>query len=342
MASVLLSVVMPMHNAARFVEAAIGSVLAQSMGDFAFYIVDDGSTDGSGEIAARLARRDDRIHLIRQSNQGIVASLNQMLAIVETPFVARMDADDICLPERFARQLARMTAEPDLGALGTQFVEIDADDRVLDAHYRQPVGRDAVRAQLTIKQPLANPTVMFRTEALRAAGLYRQAFRHCEDYDLFLRLSHLADLDNLPDVLLHYRRSAGQMSVRNHGRQTRQAVFARLAHFERLAGFPDPFDGMDNLPDIGDLDALLDRVGVSAAVHDELAAALRYSVVTMDDREFAMLCDQAASGRRMTGGRRTILRCLASFRFGRGVRLFVALLKGRRVAARLANRVRGV
>ncbi len=84
-----LSVVMPMYNAARFVEAAIDSILAQTMGDFIFYIVDDGSTDASGDIAARKAATDRRIRLIRQSNQGIVASMNRMLGLVETPFVAR-------------------------------------------------------------------------------------------------------------------------------------------------------------------------------------------------------------------------------------------------------------
>lgn len=328
-----LSVVMPMHNAARFVEAAIASVLQQSMGDFTFFIVDDGSSDASGDIAARLAQQDARIHLIRQENQGIVASLNRMLALVDTPFVARMDADDICLPERFERQLACMSGEPDLGALGTQFHEIDELGTIRPSPFRSPVGREAVRAQLTIKQPLANPTTMFRTDALRAAGLYRQAFRYCEDYDLFLRLSQIADLDNLPDFLFHYRRSPGQMSVRNISRQTRQAVFARLAHFERLAGDADPFDGMDELPLIEELDTLLGRAGIGAAVHDELASALRYSVVTMDDGDFQTFCNQAATGRGMTGGRRTVLRCLASGRLDRASRLFFALLKGKRAAA---------
>ena len=87
-----LSVVMPMYNAARFVEAAIDSILAQTMGDFVFYIVDDGSTDASGDIAARKAATDRRIRLIRQSNQGIVASMNRMLgrlmSLIAVPVLA--------------------------------------------------------------------------------------------------------------------------------------------------------------------------------------------------------------------------------------------------------------
>lgn len=208
-----LSVILPVYNARQFVGAAIDSILSQTMGDFLFYIVDDGSTDGSGDLIAERAVHDQRIHMLRQENSGIVVSLNRMLAQVETPFVARMDADDIALPERFARQLERMEHDARLGALGTQFDEIDAAGRKLRGQMTMPVGTDDVRAELGHRQPIANPTAMFRTEALRAAGLYHPAFRYCEDYDLFLRLSEVADIDNLPDVLHLYRRSPGQMSV---------------------------------------------------------------------------------------------------------------------------------
>lgn len=330
MTDMLLSVIMPMFNAAPFVDEAIASVLAQSYGAFRFLIVDDGSSDGSGDKAAEWAARDARITLLRQENQGIVTSLNRMLAMVETPFVARMDADDICLPERFERQLARMQAESDLGALGTQFVEINPDTTAELGALIPPVGRSAVHAMLQERQPIANPTAMFRTDALRQAGLYRQAFRYCEDYDLFLRLSQHAALDNLPDVLFRYRRSPEQMSIRNHGRQTRQAIFARLAHRERQAGRPDPFDGLDELPPIEALDTLLGRAGVGDEVQSDLASALRYSIAAMSDEDFAMFCAQAASGRRLVGGRRSVLRCLAHGKFARATRLSLALLAGYR------------
>lgn len=329
-----LSVILPVYNARQFVGDAVDSILSQTMSEFLLYIVDDGSTDGSGDLIAEKAARDPRIRLLRQENRGIVASLNRMLEQVETPFVARMDADDIALPERFARQLEHMEGRARLGALGTQFEEIDAAGRKMASHTAMPIGTSGVRAELEYRQPIANPTAMFRTQALREAGLYRPAFRYCEDYDLFLRLSEIADIDNLPDVLLHYRRSPGQMSVLNHGAQTRQAVFARLAHAERLAGRPDPFERLAELPPLADLDGLLGRKGVSERVKIDILDARRYAIGEMDEAEFAEYCAAAMRGLPVEG-RRAVLRCLSLGKIGRAARLAGALAKGR-----LANRAR--
>lgn len=322
-----LSVIMPVYNSRSVVGAAIDSILSQTFGDFVFYVVDDGSTDGSGDLIAEKAVRDSRISLIRQDNRGIVASLNRMLALVDTAFVARMDADDIAMPDRFARQLERMGADQRLGALGTQFEEIDEAGRRLSSGSAMPVGTALVHAELEQRQPIANPTAMFRTQALRDAGLYRAAFRYCEDYDLFLRLSEIAQIDNLPDVLLLYRRSPGQMSVLNHGVQTRQAAYARLAHRERRAGRPDPFAGADMLPSLSDLDRVLGRPGVAAIVESEILRARRYAVGSMTDAEFAGYC--AAIARGIKGSdKRAVVRCLAEGKLGRALRLAKALAMG--------------
>ena len=323
-----LSVVMPMYNAARFVEAAIDSILAQTMGDFIFYIVDDGSTDLSGDIAARKAATDRRIRLIRQSNEGIVASMNRMLGLVETPFVARMDADDISLPDRFALQLAHFDRTPTLGALGGQYVEIDNGGRRRSGHFRQPVGCDDVRAELELRPAVANPTVMFRTDALRKAGLYRPAFGYCEDYDLFLRLSEIADIDNLPDTLLLYRRSPEQMSVANNAQQTEQAAYARLAHLVRKTGAADPFRDMARLPPLADLDALLKKPGIGRTVETDIIAARRYAVASMADSEFVDYCKRLASGVRLEAATRTVVRCLVNRRVDRALRLASSLVAG--------------
>lgn len=329
MAATRLSVIMPMYNALPFAGAAIDSILTQTMGDFLFYIVDDGSTDASGDVAAQRASGDPRIRLIRQENQGIVASLNRMLEQVDTPFVARMDADDIALPERFARQLARMEADASLGALGTQFLEVDAAGRVLDANFKHPTGPDAVRAALQDHQAIANPTAMFRTSALRAAGLYRNAFRYCEDYDLFLRLSGVAEIDNLDDILMHYRRSPGQMSIANSAPQTRQAVYARLAHREREAGRPDPFADLAELPETDALDRLLGRPGIGMQIDAEILESLRFSVATMREGDFDDLCRKVASGVPFIGGQRAVLRCMTSGKVARGAQLGAALARAR-------------
>jgi hypothetical protein len=333
-----LTVIMPVYNCAPFVADAVSSVLAQSFGDFVFLIVDDGSTDGTGDIVAALAADDPRVTLYRQDNAGIVASLSFLLAKVRTPFVARMDGDDICLPERFARQIAHMKANPALGALGTQYVEIDEEGRRVFADDLLPVGVGTVMAQLGFRQPLCNPTAMFRRDALEAAGGYREAFRYCEDYDLFLRLSRVADIDNLPDCLLQYRRSSCQMSIHNNSRQTRQAVKALFAHREVLAGRADPFDGLQELPKIDAMDGVFGRAGVSAAMRAELVSRLRFSPFALAGEEFEFICLHAASGAAFPGGWRTVARCMRLGLARQGMVLAASLLRGRfRPLSRLAK-----
>ena len=170
--------------------------------------------------------------------------------------------------------------------------------------------------------------VLFRTDALRKAGLYRPAFGYCEDYDLFLRLSEIADIDNLPDTLLLYRRSPEQMSVANNAQQTEQAAYARLAHLVRKTGAPDPFRDMARLPPLADLDALLKKPGIGRMVETDIIAARRYAVASMADSEFVDYCKRLASGVRLEAATRTVVRCLVNRRVDRAFRLASSLVAG--------------
>lgn len=323
-----VSVLMSMYNSAAYVQAAVESVLAQSFSDFEFLIVDDGSSDNSAAIVAKLAKSDARITLFRQENRGIVPSVNFLIDQAQAPLIARMDSDDICLPDRFAAQVAHMAAHPELGALGTQFIEIDEQDKIRDAYFRHPTSASDIRAALAERQPIGNPTVMLRTEVIRQIGGYRPAFRYCEDYDLFLRLSRVADIENLPDVHLLYRRSENQMSTLNNHRQTRQAVKALFAHREVLAGGRDPFDGLQDMPELEDMDRVFGRAGVMAAMRAELAVQLRYSRTALAGDEFQYLYDHAASGAPFPGGWRTVARLVKYGMPGRAAQLAQALTAG--------------
>ena len=185
-----------------------------------------------------------------------------------------------------------------------------------------------MRAELELRPAVANPTVMFRTDALRKAGLYRPAFGYCEDYDLFLRLSEIADIDNLPDTLLLYRRSPEQMSVANNAQQTEQAAYARLAHLVRKTGAADPFRDMARLPPLADLDALLKKPGIGRMVETDIIAARRYAVASMADSEFVDYCKRLASGVRLEAATRTVVRCLVNRRVDRAFRLASSLVAG--------------
>lgn len=319
-----ITVAMSVYNAAPFLGPAIESILAQTLGDFEFLIVNDGSSDGSAEIVDSYAARDSRIRPIHQENRGLVASLNRMIAEARAPLIARMDGDDISKPERFARQVAFLQANPDFGVVGSLTVNIDEAGNESWLNADQPTDWDGFRAALKDKPLLCHPSAMIRTEVLRAAGGYRAAFKHCEDYDLWLRLSERTKLCSLPERLLLYRYSASQVSEKHIYVQALGAAIAWLAHVEREAGRPDPIDGLGELPPVDELDSLFGRAGVSRAVREIVAPRLIYSPVALKGDGYDLVLSHVRDGAR-EGMWKTAARLI---RFGeplRAARLAAAL-----------------
>ena len=126
-----VSVLMPVYNAQRYVAEAVQSILTQTMGDFEFIIIDDGSTDDSTRILRDWAQRDSRIRLVSRPNTGLCVALNEGLAMANGRYIARMDADDISLPQRFALQLEYLKTHEKLVCIGGSFLLIDAAGRML-------------------------------------------------------------------------------------------------------------------------------------------------------------------------------------------------------------------
>ncbi|MDD5349310.1 MAG: glycosyltransferase [Chthoniobacteraceae bacterium] len=232
-----ISVVLPVHNAARYLAQAVESVLAQTFRDFELIAVDDGSTDRSPDLLRRFAQRDPRVRVLSRPNTGIVGALNDGLAAARGRYIARMDGDDVADPARFERQLAYLEAAPDCVALGTAVRFTDPEGRPLKA-YRPPAGHDAIRAELSWGNggALVHPTVIFRREALAACGGYRQPFLFIEDLDLYVRLLRFGRLANLGDILLSYRQHPRSV---NHIIGDRSALTAEIiAPLRREMGLP--------------------------------------------------------------------------------------------------------
>ena len=194
-----ISVVMPVYNARPFLAEAIDSITKQTFQDLEFIIIDDGSTDGSFELSQAAARDDSRIRLIRQSHAGVTAALNRgVIGPAQGEFVARMDADDISLPERFEIQADALDRQPDVLAIGSFVQRIDADGDTI-AVSKWPLTHEEIDAGLLRgRGGLAHPTAMIRSGALRAVGGYRQKFAFAQDKDLWLRLAERGRLQNLP------------------------------------------------------------------------------------------------------------------------------------------------
>ena len=326
-----ISVAMSVYNGERFLAAAIESVLDQSFGDFEFLILDDGSRDATRAVALHYAARDPRIRVIARENRGLVASLNELVVAARAPLIARMDADDICLPIRFERQFAYMTAYPATGVLGCWTEDIDENDAPYPLiAIDHPVDHRGFLFAIEAGLPLiCHPAVMFRRDLVRSVGGYHPAFSHSEDLDLWLRLASITQIANLPERLLRYRRYSQQVSSRHATEQQTNAAISRLAYAERAAGRPDPTIALVAMPPIDDLDALFGRPDVASAVRARVAPGLLYSRSGLGDGGFDILCRFIREGGRCAGLWHTVARLVL---FGyplRALRLALALVSHR-------------
>ncbi len=235
----LISVLMPVYDCEEYVQAAIDSILGQSFRDFEFIIIDDGSKDRTPDIVKAAAARDPRIRVISRENRGIVPSLNEALAEATGELIARMDGDDISLPDRFARQVAYLQTNPDCGLVGTQIMFMDPDGRPI-APMPNPVGHDEIVATMMDgNESLAHPTVIFRRDIARSIDGYSDRFRHAEDIDFFLRMAETTKVANLPDILLHYRQHAKSIGRTQTDAQV-DAHYRAICEAAERTGAPKP------------------------------------------------------------------------------------------------------
>src|SRR5262245_47483785 len=167
-----VSVCMPMYNAGPYLAPAIESILAQTFEDFEFLILDDASTDGSLTVARRFADADRRIRVVSFEHQGYPSLLNESLKLANGRYVARMDADDVVLPDRLERQIIYMRAHPECVAVGTQVIMIDPDGEPLDRTHL-PTSHDEIdRLQLAGRYQMTHASLVVPTEILRRMGGY--------------------------------------------------------------------------------------------------------------------------------------------------------------------------
>ncbi len=329
-ASPRISVAMSVYNGERFLIPAVESVLAQTFADFEFLIVDDGSSDATPEILRNYAARDSRVRPIIHENRGLIASLNELLAQARAPIVARMDADDVCLPDRFQRQYDFLGSHPDYGVVGALAQDIDEHDADWPCKAPpHPSTHEAFLEAIANEAPLmCHPAVMFRRDIVLAVGGYHAGFRHCEDLDLWLRLASVTRLCSLPERLIRYRHYADQVSSRHATEQQIGAAVARIAFNERQAGRPDPTEHLDRLPPVDDLDTLFGRAGVATQVRATVAHGLLYSRSALRDAGFDLILRHLADGGDRKGMWRTVARLLRYREPARALRLATALIAG--------------
>lgn len=328
MSSPAISVAMSVYNGERFLALAIESILAQSFTDFEFLILNDGSKDGSATIIDAYAAKDHRIRPIHRENKGLVVSLNQMIADARAPLIARMDCDDISLPDRFAKQIEFLNANPDYGVVGTWTSDIDEYGKPFPLDGADhAVNHEGFIAEIGTGAMLCHPSVIMKRDAVLRVGGYHQAFTHCEDFDLWLRLANVTKLCSIPERLVLYRHWPNQVSTKYAYIQRVGAAVSLVAYKERAAGRPDPTDTLDELPALDALDAVFGREGVAREVRNFAVNGLLYSEVALRAQGYDLLHQYIAEGGATKGLWRTVLRYV---RIGDPVRAFgllVALLR---------------
>jgi len=230
---------MPVYNAAPFLGEAIESILMQTFDDFEFILVDDGSTDGSSDLVHSYAGQDARIHPVYQEyNQGIVKVLNIGLDACTGDFVARMDADDVALPNRLALQLQALANNPKVGAMGGALTYIDESGKELGV-----IRHCALQASRLAGNPLLHPTVMMRRSVLTHHQLhYRERYRYAEDYFLWLEMQQYAVIDALDDVVLQYRVSGASSRHQHLKDMVRATLRVKRDAMVKLGIKPAPAD----------------------------------------------------------------------------------------------------
>ncbi|GAC1344278.1 MAG: hypothetical protein NVSMB18_21620 [Acetobacteraceae bacterium] len=229
---------LPVRNGEATLAAAAGSILRQSLSALELLIVDDGSCDATPAVLERLAAADARVRVLRQGALGLVAALNRGLGAARAPLVARMDADDVALPERLARQAAVLASRPEVALVGTGW-RVVAEGGVTRRVVLPPETDAGIRAGLAGANVLGHPTVMFRRSAVLALGGYRPAFLLAEDYDLWLRLIERHAVACVGEVLLEYRQHRGQSAWRDLEQRIVSEMSAQAAAACRAAGRPD-------------------------------------------------------------------------------------------------------
>lgn len=235
------SVILCVYNGERYLRLAIDSILNQTFSDFELIIINDGSTDASGEIISKYTETDQRCTSVTTTNRGVVASRNLALDMAKSDIVFIMDADDYCSPDRLSKQMEYLTSHTDCVGLGSAAMLIDPDGREL-IRMDVPLTHEAIdQAHMSgLGGAIMNPSAVVRKSAALKVGGYREECQHAEDIDLWLRLAEVGKLANLSEILLSYRQHLGSIGYAKRREQLEGANRAvAYAHARRgLASQP--------------------------------------------------------------------------------------------------------
>jgi len=244
-----ISVLMCVYNGEKYLSQSIDSILGQTFSDFNFVLVNDGSSDRSLEILSAYAQKDNRIILISNpENLGIAASVTKGLQFCTGKYIARMDQDDIALPERFKVQHQYLESHPKIDAVGTGLIFIDENGIPTGKRHISPTDSMIIRLQMYYKCVLHNPSVMMRSSYYQ---LYNEResekdFFAADDYSFWLRKNTHHLYANIAEPYLYYRVHQGQTSKNRNQRQRKETLRSAQLAYSDLLGYMIPYEVIES------------------------------------------------------------------------------------------------
>ncbi len=206
----LVSVIIPAYNSEDHIEEAVLSICNQTYKNLQIIVINDGSRDKTLEKLKRLQREDPRIEIYSQDNQGLIATLNRAISLCKGNLIARMDADDISLPERINKQVNLFNNNPKLVCCSVSTEDFgDSNTLVIRSN-----NNDYLKALLLFWPPFCHPGAMYKRDLIQSHNIqYNQDFKHCEDFAFWSDLASLGEFSNCSEVLLKYRVHASQVTA---------------------------------------------------------------------------------------------------------------------------------
>lgn len=232
-----VSVVMPVFNGESFLTDSIESILNQTYQDFEFIMVDDGSTDRSLAIISSYEQRDSRIRVLaNEENKGISYSTNLGISHAQSPFIALMDQDDICFPQRFEKQVEFLSLHPDISVLGANSIVINKDGSTRN---RKTIvtSPGLIRWGLLFTNQIQNPTVMMRSDIFSDASIKYEEYAPSQDYHFWLSICDKFQITNLAEPLIYRRLHDQNATDRIEQGETPRRITIRKEYIERTMNF---------------------------------------------------------------------------------------------------------
>jgi len=219
-----VTVLMSVYNGGKYLREAIDSILVQSFKDFEFLIIDDGSTDSSSDIIRSYT--DPRIRLIKnEENIGLTHSLNKGLKLARGEYIARMDADDISLPERLEKQVHFLDEHMGVGLVSSSYIKINMAGEEI-GFQKVAIENDEIKERLLQFNCFCHPSAVFRRECVERVGAYRETFEIAQDYDLWLRIAEEFEVANVEESLCKWRVCTDSITTR---KKVQQELYHHLA-----------------------------------------------------------------------------------------------------------------